>query len=87
MDGLLNALNALPGGPIQTLPIQATLSETDPLHQSYAALRLPEPPQMKERVTCPARLFEALHRLAMNTYVPATEESRAGAGAGLTDTD
>ena len=32
-------------------------------------------------------IFRRTDRLAFQTYVPASEESRAGAGAGLTDND
>jgi hypothetical protein len=32
-------------------------------------------------------LFKAIDQLAFQTYAPATEASRAGAGAGLTDND
>ena len=32
-------------------------------------------------------VFERIDALAFETYAPATEESRAGAGAGLTDND
>lgn len=33
------------------------------------------------------KIFKRIDALAFKTYVPATEESRAGAGAGLTDND
>ncbi len=84
---LLDALDALPEGPIQILPILAKLNETEPLQKSYAALRGPDPVPVLDRLACPHVLFDALTTYAMNTYVPATEESRAGAGAGLTDSD
>ena len=32
-------------------------------------------------------IFKKINRLAFQTYVPASKESRAGAGAGLTDND
>lgn len=32
-------------------------------------------------------IYQSIDRLAFQTYVPASEESRAGAGAGLTDND
>lgn len=84
---LLAALDALPEGPIQTLPFAPDRSA---LGQSYAeAGAAPEArPTLPARVHLPEALKARMDVLAWQTYVPATEASRTGgAGAGLTDTD
>ena len=37
--------------------------------------------------TIDSKIVECINELAFKTYAPATAESRAGAGAGLTDND
>ena len=37
--------------------------------------------------TIERKIFKDIDEIAFKTYAPATEESRAGAGAGLTDND
>jgi hypothetical protein len=37
--------------------------------------------------TIDSKIVESINELAFKTYAPATEKSRAGAGAGLTDND
>ncbi|WP_425038213.1 DUF3726 domain-containing protein [Primorskyibacter sp. S187A] len=81
---LIDALQALPGGPILQFALRP--DRAHPLGQSYA--------EAQARAAMPARLapskalLDALAPLAHKTYVPASEASRtAGAGAGLTDND
>ena len=84
---LVVALDALPAGPIQTMPFAP---EPGPLSASYSeALAAPDSrPALPARLALPLDLKAQMERLAQNTYVPATESSRAaGAGAGLTDND
>ncbi len=86
-DDLHAALDALPEGPIQTLPFAPDGSV---LGRSYAeAGAAPEArPALPARLNVPAPLKARMEALAWQTYVPATEASRAaGAGAGLTDND
>lgn len=83
VSDLREALALLPDGPIQTLPFAP---QQTPLGASYkeanAQTRAPA------RVSLPAEVHAQLSELAQNTYVPASEASRAaGAGAGLTDND
>ncbi len=42
---------------------------------------------VSHRINIPANELESLNRFAANTYAPATEASRQGAGAGNTDND
>ena len=84
---LIAALDALPSGPIQVLPFA---SEDSPLGASYAeAQAKPEDrPVLPNRLAPDPKLLARLQELAYQTYVPASESSRAsGAGAGLVDTD
>jgi hypothetical protein len=50
---------------------------------------LPAPQQLPSTLSyaLDPEAFRAIDQLAFQTYAPATEESRAGAGAGLTDND
>lgn len=41
----------------------------------------------EQRASCETESLQLLNKLAHRTYVPATEESRSGAGAGLLDND
>ena len=83
INALISALNALPDGPIQLLPIRQELSKTDPLEQSYADLRIPPDQRtaLPDRIVCPADLHAHLTELAERTFVPDSAASRA-AGAG-----
>ncbi|THH37195.1 hypothetical protein E4Z66_09735 [Aliishimia ponticola] len=84
---VLAALEALPLGPIQTLPFAPDGSA---LGQSYAeACAAPgEGPILPPRLTCPADVHARLTALAQRILVPQSAASRqAGAGAGLTDND
>jgi hypothetical protein len=81
------ALEALPGGPVQTLPF---LPDSSALGVSYteAAAALDMRPPLPPRLALPDGLFAMFSARAQNTYVPASAHSRAGgAGAGMTDND
>lgn len=87
---LAGLLQALPQGPIQTLPIKADFDPHDGVEQCYAALRLPPQarPALPPRLSCPADFLALLQAAAQLTYVPNSDASRsAGAGAGLCDND
>ncbi|MGR3503259.1 hypothetical protein [Pseudaestuariivita sp.] len=64
-----------------TSPLEVTT-----LDQSYT-LGADEPAPMPERLTLPTPLLTRLNRLAKETYVPNSDASRAGAGAGTSDND
>ncbi|MEP4198719.1 MAG: hypothetical protein ABJL99_24100 [Aliishimia sp.] len=89
-DALSSALDALPSGPIQTLPVTTDESDVCALATSYREALLPaqQRPDLPARLLCPEALLSQMQKLAHKTYVPSSQGSRAsGAGAGLTDND
>jgi len=80
-DDLLAALNALPNGSIQTLPLPR-----DQLSTSFNETKNPLP--VGTRLNPSENLLNELNMFAHRTYVPSSDASRtAGAGAGLNDND
>jgi len=89
-DLLQNALDALPGGPIQTLPFAELPDDPDALGRSYRALRTQNPATQNPatRVDVPDTFLGQMTALAAKTFVPASDASRlSGAGAGVADND
>lgn len=70
----------------QLLQIAPINPPESPLGDSYRAASDPDI-TMPKRIPCPQPLHDMLSKLAHKIYVPASDSSRAGAGAGLTDND
>ena len=70
-------------GPLENL----TIEQTDKV--SCYQDKLTDPQSLPSTLAYPIDqdTFKRIDALAFQTYAPATEESRAGAGAGLTDND
>ncbi len=70
-------------GPLEQLIVE----QTDSVHCFQDSLSEPQSLPSARAYPIDADHFQQIERLAIKTYAPATEASRAGAGAGLTDND
>jgi hypothetical protein len=68
-------------------PDDLLLTRVDTVTCREDSLSTPQRLPSTRAYTIDSEIVDCINELAFKTYAPATEESRAGAGAGLTDND